>query len=260
MDNLDPDAATQEVEEPVGGAEPGSEPENKSGGTDLTPEAFKGLQRRLSAKDRENAELRRQVEDIARRNQSGGLSDPNTLALIRPLLQKLNETDPEFARQYAAQLRDQMLERENQELKARLSNQDQIREAEEAERRNMNELRALARDLGANPDSPLIDYGDSTMWIHERMSLVRETAKEAAKPVNTPATPAPTVSNGQNHNPNPGVPPSPKPQAASYTQEDYSKALAAYREHPCSQHMQRAQEIKNAMVSALEKELPDPYS
>ena len=227
-----------------------------SGGTNLNEQAFKGLQRRLTAKDRENKELQSRVSELQTQNQSGGLSTEAMLALVRPLIAKINEHDPDSARALATQIAAGLTARQNQQLQEQVNAQANRQKQEQEESETLNDLRALATDLGVDPDSQLVDYGDTSMSLRDRMAIVRETAKDALKPAK-PTAPKPTVSNGGAANPNPGAPPSPRPQSKVYSREDYGKALAAYRASPTKENMARAKEIKEALVTSLEATLPN---
>jgi len=254
--------ATPSEELPNG--DPGSDPENTNsgetndeevGGTNLNEKAFKGLQRRLTAKDRELAELKASIQNLQSQNQSGGLTDEATLALIRPLIQKIAQDDPQFAQTWAAQYAAQAQARQNQHLQAQINETKTKQEREDEEAGIMADLRELAEDLGADPAASTVDYGDPSMTLRERMAAVRETAKVANRPAK-PTPPKATVANGGAANPNPGQPPSPRPQAKVYDRAEYSKALADYRAKPNKANMAKVEEIKKALVSAAESTLP----
>ena len=262
MDFINDESATPS-EEPTNG-EPGSEPNDgsagdsgteNSGGTALNAQAFKGLQRRVSAKDREIDTLKSQIANLQSQTSPGGTLDETTLNLIRPLVQRVAKDDPEYARSWAMQLQAQMTADQNQKLQKQLDQRTTAEQREQEESSTLADLRDLANDLGVDPASPLLDYGEADMPLRERMALVRQTASEAKKVVK-PSAPKPTVSNGEAHNANPGVPPAPKPPTRTYVADDYTKALAEYRKQPNAANMAKAREIKDALVKGVESTLP----
>jgi len=239
--------ATQDTEEPT------TEDDES---TQLTPDAFKGLQRNISKKDQEISDLRRQVQEAQSRGQSQGMSEEQIGGLLRPLLERIQRDDPEEARRVAGELRAQMLAYRNQQLEGQLSRTEQQKQYEEAERRAIDSLRGIASDLGVDPDSTLIDYGNANMWLQDRITLVRESAKQAKAKTETPPKPKPTVSEGTAHNPSPGTPPSTRVATkTTHTQADYQAAARAYAEKPSKAAMAKMLEIKEALKADLEAAL-----
>lgn len=233
--------------------EPGTENDEQSPNpsqTALTEEAFKGLQRRVSAKDREIERLTSELDEAKNAARTAPLNDAAAQAAARAL-QELNAVDPDKARALALELRETMLNQQQRQMSDTANAEAERRNAETREQAVVNELRRLAADLGADPDSSLIDYGNPSLPIAERIALVRETAKATAKPA-TPPAPKPSVSDGTAHNGDLGVPPTPrKDNGAVVTDAMYQKALAAYREHPCSTHMAEVDRCRVALLTGL---------
>lgn len=266
MVNENPEEATPN-EEPVAG-EPGSEDENPAGGaedgnetpddgTSLNPKAFKGLQRRLSAKDREIQNLSQRVEELQSQSQTGDLSIDEVVQLVRPVIQRIAQDDPDYARQVASGIAAHIDQRRNQTAQQEL-NQYKERERKQAEEQDvLNDLRETAADLGADPDDDGIDYGDASMSLRERLALVRQSAKELARPAE-PTPPKPKPNTSEVVSSNAGRPPNPRGNKVEYTRADYDKELAAFTDTRKREHLVKAQEIKAYLVAEAEKNLRRP--
>mgnify|MGYP000866650115 CR=1 FL=1 len=241
------DAATRMDGEPVETDDSGEGAQaTDSSGTQLTPEAFKGLQRNLSAKDRQIQELQAQIARAS--NQTQGIPEEQLAAFLRPLLTQLSELDPDAAKRAAENVRATFLAYQNQQLKSRDQQSEQARLRQEAEDRAVAQLRGIAEDLGADPDSPMLGYGDDSMWLQDRIALVRESAKKATAPAKPKAAPKASASEGTAHNANPGVPPSTTPRGpAPVTKAAYDEALADYARSPSPTKMAKLQEMRDAL-------------
>ena len=260
MEDVNRDPATQE--EQVEG-QPGSEEFESSGGTpdeeevgegtDLNPKAFKGLQRRLSAKDRELEEARRQVQELQSKTASGALSVEEVVQLVRPVIDSIKQDNPELARQMAVNIAATIDARNNQSAQQELAAL-RAKERQQAEEQDvLSDLRELASDMGADPDDEELDYGDPSMSLRERMKLVRQSAKELSQPAK-PA-PKPKSNTGAAVSSNQGSPPSPKPKTPTYTKADLDRELAAYTDTHKRQHLEKAGEIRAALVAQAEANL-----
>ena len=248
LDNTATQTADPVDEELTGSnpVEPSDTPSEESGNSKTMPDAaYKGIQRRLDREQRERARLEAQIEEL-RKNGNG---QPD-MSLVMPILTALREKDPEAAQRIAIQLREQMREAELNQYRTQDQQRQQQEEVARVEAANVAQLRAIAQDLGADPDSPLIDYGDSSMFLHERMALVRESAKDAIAPA-TPVTPpsnAPTA--GRTHNLNPGTPPTPTGEQPVPTKADYDAALLDYQRNPNPAKMAKLREMADARMKA----------
>lgn len=263
MDIVNDNTATPN-EEPVAGEANGSDPTEAlsgntgtedSGGTNLNDKAFKGLQRRISAKDQEIQTLKSQIAEIKQSSTASGGLDERTIRLIQPLVQRIAKDDPDYARQWAAQVQAQLLAEQNRQLEEEVNSKKNQAKKQQEEAAVLADLRALAAELGVDPDSDLLDYGDETMELRERMTLVRQSvadAKKAAKPT----APKPAPSSAATHNTNPGVPPTAKPAPKTYTRNDLQTALAEYRAKPSTANLARANEIRQALIKSMEESLP----
>lgn len=258
-----PEGQVIENENPAEEEVPGSEPKDGSGGNETpqatfndTPEAYKGLQRRLNQRDEEVKSLQRQIEELRQANQSGRGLDTNAIkALVTPILQDIAQDDPQRARALAQQIAAQMQQQELQQYREHERAREQERALADAEARNMEELRAIAKDMGADPDSDLIDYGGPTQYLSDRIKKVRETAREAIKPVEPSETPKPNVGQGTAHNPNPGVPTQPRAKPAAPSRAEYQQALLDYNRNPTPAKMAEIRELKGRLQAELEKNL-----
>lgn len=183
--------------------------------------AYKGLQRVLEKEKAKSRDLEARLQQ-AKNQPQNGQSD----AIIQALIGEIIKVDPERGNQLYADYRVWAASAENQRLRNQSQEDEQARIIRQAEERNMEELRAIAADLGADPDSPSIDYGDSNEWIAERITKVRASAKAAAKPVK-PVTPAKRTVD-ETHNTQPGAPVvTPKPNTKSPVTEAMVQAAQA---------------------------------
>lgn len=261
MEDVNQDAATQN-EELVEGT-PGSEDvetsggdsgREEAGGTDLNPKAFKGLQRRLSAKDRELAEAQSRIQELQSQAQSGALTTEEVIRLVKPVIDSIKEDNPELARNLAISIASTIDQRQNQSAQQELNAIKAREKAQEEEQATIADLREVASDLGVDPDDEDLDYGQPGQSWRERLALVRQTAKELAKPAK-PTQPKPRQNTGDAVNDNGGTPPAPKPKAPQYTKADLDKELAAYTDTHKREHLVKAEEIRNALVAQAESRL-----
>lgn len=260
MVNEDRDPATRE-EEPVE-AEPGSEDfdaadgdagTEDSGGTDLNPKAFKGLQRRLSAKDRELQQLTQRVQELQSQTQSGALSVEEVVQLVKPVIDNIKADNPDLARSLAQSIAMTIDQRQNRSAQQELNAIRQREQQEQEEQEVLSELRGVAADFGVDPDDDEIDYGSPSQSWRERLALVRQSAKELAKPAK-PTKPKPAPNTNEVVNDNGGKPPSRK-REVEYTKADLDKALATYTDTHKREHLEKANEIRQALVAQAEKNL-----
>ena len=188
--------------------------------------AYKGLQRVLAKEQARARELEariQQYESQPRNSQSD--------QIIAGLIQEIGKTDPERAQSLATGFQAYRVHSENQALRTHQAQAEADRIIKEADERNVQELRSIVVDLGADPDSPLIDYGDPNEWFAERITKVRATAKEAAKKV-VPVQPQPRTVD-QTHVTQQGAPPASAPRSSGVVtedtlkkaQEDYARAF-----------------------------------
>ena len=213
----------------------------------MPDEAYKGIQRRLDREQRERARLEAQIQEL--RNGAATPGQPD-MSLVMPLLNRLKELNPEAAQAEAIRIREQMREAELQGYRTADERRRHEEEASRVEAANVAQLRSIAQDMGADPDSPLVDYGDGTMFLHERIELVRTTAKEAAAPA-TPVTPAPTAPTaGRTHNLQPGTPPTPRGEQPVPTKAEYDTALLDYSRSPNAAKLAKLTDMRNARMQA----------
>lgn len=233
---------TQEALETATGTPPNPSDEQGAAGTDATAdgsvtppgtpsptgrepdEAYKGLQRELAKRDKRLRELEAQVQQAASRP-----LDPGYAQVVPALIQQIAEYDPERAANIRAGYERWQMAQENQTLRTQLQRDEEEKVFAEASERNFQELRAIAAALGADPDSPSIDYGDDGEWLAERIAKVRASAtasRAAAAPVTPPAR---NSADGTAHNTQPGTPPpAPSRNAPAVTDADVAKAQAEY--------------------------------
>jgi len=88
----------------------------------------------------------------------------------------------------------QAAQQEIAELQARHQQEIVAREADRVEQSLVSELRDMARDVGLDPDDPLLDYGESGQDAAARMGRLRRSIPEvrtarAAATANAPAEP-----------------------------------------------------------------------
>ena len=195
--------------------------------TSVEPDpAYKGLQRVLAKEQARARELEARIQQYESQPQTGQ-SDQ----IIAGLINEIGKTDPERAQQLVVGFQSYRTHSENQALRTQQAQAEADRIIKAADERNVQELRSIVIDLGADPDSPLIDYGDPNEWFAERITKVRATAKEAAKKVTPVQPPARTVD--QVHSTQQGAPPASAPRISGpvteeqllKAQEDYARAF-----------------------------------
>lgn len=246
MTNL-PDPSVMPTADPADGDNAGSQPSptptDPAVGEQRTmpDEAYKGLQRHLDRQQQENATLRAQIEEL--RTQPA--SQQNDAAIME-MLRALHEKDPAAAMVMAERLRTKALESEVQNHRSREQARSQQEQYAKVEESNLAELRATAQAFGADPASPMIDYGTPAMFLHERMARVRETARQAVTPA-TPVTP-PVRTPAQAHNSQPGVPPTPRVTDKPVTDSEFQAALSAVRAHPSKETREKAESLRKKLM------------
>lgn len=192
--------------------------------TTMPDEAYKGIQRTLA---REQARVRELEANLAQVSNQG--VDEQSKAVILALIAEISKHDEAKGNALKAEYDRLLLVQENRVLRNQSETRTREQQLADIEARNVEELRAVVIALGADPDSPAIDYGNSNEWFAERLSRARSTAQEvavAAKPVKpTPRSAA----DGTSHNTQPvGTTPTPRPSAKAVTQEDLQAAQRAY--------------------------------
>lgn len=231
MTNLIADPATLEAN-PADGTIPaeadpqtldGSTPPAASQPTTEPDEAYKGLQRRL---DREQKRARELEAALARASGQG--VDAQSAQVIQALIAEISQSDPAKGALLRQEYEKALLAQENFVLRTRQQQEDNATAIKQAEERTLQELRATVIAFGANPESPLIDYGDASEPFVDRLSRVREDAKRASAPA-TPVTPAVrSVGAGTSHNVQPGTPAPATTPTREVTDEDVRKAQLEY--------------------------------
>ena len=137
---------------------------------DFPPERYRGLQRQLSAAERRAQDAETQRQQLEERLANSADSD-----ILRSVMAELQQADPDRAVSVAGQVENQQLRRRLEALEAR-ENQDRIQSyIRETIERNNEELREVAKALGADPDHTKIDYGADDEAINLRMRKVRES-------------------------------------------------------------------------------------
>lgn len=203
------------ADEQVAGSQPGQTQEDgsppASGDTSDPSEAYKGMQRLVSKKDKEIAELRAQVSQSERSPENDEMTKLETQRQQAQTQIDALRRDPERASEATeAQLKLDALYNQRK-LTLVEEERDQAQRYAEYERTevgNIAALRDLASDLGADPDSPMIDYGDPTKdYLSDRMTMVRESARAATAPATPVTPPKATIADGSAHTSNPGTPP-----------------------------------------------------
>lgn len=148
-------------------------------------ERYKGLQRELQKAQDKGKQLEQRLQDAGNSAAQGnGLNEQMTMALLRELA-ATGEEGAARARALAVQLNQQRLEGENARLKQERDQSQHDQRIREIQESNLAQLRAIARDLGADPDSEMIDYGEESEALFARIEKVRESAKKAVTPAKT---------------------------------------------------------------------------
>lgn len=191
--------------------------------TSMPDEAYKGIQRTLEREKQRVRELEAQLSQAASQP-----ADAQSAQIVAALIQEVGRHDPDRAQALYNAYQSYRLAAENQALRTRQDTENQERIYREAQERNDRELRETARAFGADPDSPLIDYGNpETESIAERLARVRASAMIAAKQAPTVTPPARTAIDGQ-HNTQAGAPPSaPRPAGQSVPLEELERQVSA---------------------------------
>lgn len=151
--------------------------------------------------------------------------------IIQGLIQEIAANDPGRAQALAQSYQSYQVNEENQRLRMQQAQAETERTIRAADERNVEELRAIVVDLGADPDSPSIDYGDANDWFADRITKARASAKAAAKQAKPVTPPTRTVADGTAHNTQPGSPPQPARTSNSnspVTEDQVAQAQAEY--------------------------------
>lgn len=216
-------------------------------------ERYKGMQRELQKANDRARQLEGQLQQA--QASAGTAGAPDNAAIIA-LLRELAATGPEGqarAQQLALQIQSAQERAELERLRNQQAFSENAARIHELQTSNMEELKAIARDMGADPDSGIIDYGTDTEPLYERMRKVRESAKAAVKP----AAPAPVNEAAQaapanaSHNTQPGIAPAPQAKRTAVTADDVEVAMAAYSRNPTKENMAKLDEVTDAFQTSL---------
>jgi hypothetical protein len=217
----DPTEEIEQTTESTLDETPPSDPPSSQTTSDEPDAAYKGLQRVLAKEQARARELEARIQQIESQP-----ADNQSNQIIAGMIAEVEKYDPERAGALRQSFEVYKVNSENVRLRNQQMEDAQARVLREAEERNTQELRAIVADLGADPDSPAIDYGDSNEWFAERITKARASAKEAVKKVKAVTPPARTTSDGTAHNTQPGTPPQAPPRSNSKAEvtEDQLKA------------------------------------
>lgn len=225
-----PPVAT-DTQEPTDEQTPGSEPvtppaqEPSDEATRTMPDkAYIGLQRRLSAKDSELTALEGQLADAQRELAQPGRIDTETQQAVTGLIELIKQADPEKGAAAEAATRVWMSQREVAAYRLADEERDTASALETISQDNVSALQELASNMGADPDSPLIDYGSDNEPFSVRMERVMESARSAVEPAE-PVTPPP-VSAAETHATQPGVAIAPASEPETVTIEQVRAAIS----------------------------------
>ena len=185
--------------------------------------AYKGIQRRLA---REQDRVRELEQRLAQANTGGG--DEQAFAVIGALIGEIEKIDPAKGAALKSEFATARIVAENQQYRTREAQEEAQRQAQQTEERILGELRATAAAFGANPASPLTDYGDPAEDFATRLGRVRADAQKAAAPATPVTPPVRSSTDGTGHNTQPGTPMTPNQQAREVTQEDVMRLQVAY--------------------------------
>lgn len=205
---------------------PPSDPPSSQTTSDEPDAAYKGLQRVLAKEQARARELEARIQQIESQP-----ADSQSNAIIAGMIAEVEKYDPERAGALRQSFEVYKVNSENVRLRNQQFEDAQARVLREAEERNTQELRAIVADLGADPDSPAIDYGEANEWFAERITKARASAKEAAKKVKPVTPPARRTDDGTAHNTQTGAPPQAPPRnntKAEVTEEQLKAAQEKY--------------------------------
>lgn len=164
-------------------------------------EEYKGLQRALSAAEKTIEALKGQLAAQPPVQPSTGAtvqSQANDAYWQGFNAAKANGMDDQTAQAYGnygkLYIMFQGSQQEIADLQARFQQETVAREAERAEGALVSEMRDMTRDMGLDPDDPLLDYGESGQDAAARMARLRRSIPEvrsarAAATANAPAEP-----------------------------------------------------------------------
>ena len=223
----------------------------------MPDKAYQGLQRRIGAKDEELAELRRQNAELLAGKDGDAIENMRTQG--QALIDRMRG-NPETAGQVdqaQALLEGKIAAMERDQLAGVLQSRDTANAQEIEEGRMMVQLRAMVVDIGADPDSPLIDYGSDNLPTTERMDRVRESSKSSIKPVKDPVKEVPgTEEDGSAHNTQPGViSRGNEDESGEMSQGDYTAILLEYQRHPSEGNKSKMDVAVAARVAQQEEAL-----
>ena len=254
---VDDEAGSQPDKDAEGGGE-GTEGDKPAEDTRPMPdEAYKGLQRRIGVKDEENAELRRQNAELLAGKDGDNIETMRTQgqALVDRL--RANPETTAQADQAQALLNGKIAELERDRLSGVLQSRDDNDAAKIEEEAAVAQLRAIVGDIGADPESPLIDYGSDILPLHERIERVRESARNSVAPVKDPVQEKrATEEDGSAHNAQPGViKRGDDENTGSMSRKDYTDVLMAYQRNPSPENRSAMDVAVAARVAEQEAEL-----
>ena len=226
---------------PVAGEESGSPPSapSEAGPT----EEYKGMQRQLNKSHDENRRLAQELEEARK------VDAPEHDAVIDALAARLTEVDAEQGAIVKNSISTWRLQHERAAVETEKSALVTAARESEDQERDQEALRSVATDLGADPDSPMVDYGDADIPLAVRMERTRSTAKEAAKPVTPVEPPQPSIAQATAHSTQPGVPAAQTDN--TITQAQVRAATDAMVAYPSEENKRRANDIQRAFDRQL---------
>lgn len=226
--------------EPVTGSQP-TEPvaQEPAPAATMPDEAYRGLQRRISDKDREITRLEAELE--------GAKAEPGTSAaefdmITSGLIEEISKHDPDKAERLKTGMVTYRVNLENRTLKASASAQAMETEAEVINRENREVLEGMARSYDIDPASSLVDYGSEDEPLATRMQKVMVSAKAASQPADPVTPPQPPADAAVVQ---PGVPATPAPQD-QLTDDAVHAAVQEYRTNPTQANMEKYLKLQDA--------------
>lgn len=219
-------------------------------------ERYKGLQRELQKEKDRAKQLEARLQEAGNSAASGnGMNEQMTMALLRELA-ATGEEGAARARVLAVQLNQQRLEGENQRLKQERDQAQHDARVREIQESNLAQLRAIARDLGADPDSELIDYGSEDEALFARIEKVRESAKKAMAPAKKNEGEAKVENQeggktaNQSHNTQGGVAAPPASTNKVPTEADLARLTNQYARNPTAENAKAMRDAQAALAKS----------